>query len=470
MGKEVEAWNKRYQDSRSAKLAKALVAFNSNIDAVVLSLSQPNKILETLDKEQLHAIEKHSDSGPKEIRNETDFYSALLHGIKTGKALHLAAHNNVFIWFDEVFTPDEKRIGGQAGIMANQLAAFNDFVLAYSSLLSPTQATFFNKNVCFPTTKGGKLSCHSAKKAARKEDPTKVNWIFEFKTGEKLKCADEFTSPRSNRLIVSSLVPYAPLFENVDLKQLARHADVAFLAGFQQLHRDKNYRNTLAKIVSQIQTLQNANKKLVVHWEFVPMEEKKIEKEVLLALGKPATSFGLNEVEAVEVLQMLGAKKEAEKIKKNENAYTLYCGCEKMLDAMKMQRVHLHCLGFQLLVLKKPYPIAPEKARDALIFASIAVALKALKGSAFVTRNEVKKHALLPSASGFNQLRALEGGIDEEREKRHSSFVRKDLLESGIFEFNDHYAIIVPAPIVQSKSTVGLGDVISSMALAAERG
>ena len=43
-------------------------------------------------------------------------------------------------------------------------------------------------------------------------------------------------------------------------------------------------------------------------------------------------------------------------------------------------------------------------------------------------------------------------------------------MESGIFELIDHYAICVPAPIVQSKSTVGLGDVITSTALTAERG
>ncbi len=76
----------------------------------------------------------------------------------------------------------------------------------------------------------------------------------------------------------------------------------------------------------------------------------------------------------------------------------------------------------------------------------------------------------MPSETGFNQIRALEGGLDEERVKRFSSMTRRALLESGIFELNDHYVVIVPSPIVQPKSTVGLGDVISSMALAAERG
>ncbi|MFH1056238.1 MAG: ADP-dependent glucokinase/phosphofructokinase [Candidatus Micrarchaeota archaeon] len=466
----VELWNKRFQETKTAKLAKALVAFNANVDAVVLGLHQPAKALHGFMKEELESVEKQSESEPKEIRDEIDFFASLLHCIKTGKALHLHATQGVFDWFEKAFKPDERRMGGQAGIMANQLSAFHDFVLAYSALLSPAQASFFDQNVCFPTTSGKKLVCHPAKKVARKGDPTKVNWIFEFKAGEKMKFVSEFQAPRSNRLIVSSVLPYQPVFHNLDLKQLAKHADVAFLAGFHQLHKEKNFQEVLKKVVSQIEELQKANQTLVVHWEFVPIDDKRVEKQVLLSLGKPIQSFGLNEIEAVEVLQMIGAKKEADRIKKMENAFTLYKGCKKIMDLLKMERVHLHNLGFQLLVLKKPYPVPPEKARDALVLSSIIASLKAMKGRGFVSKQNLKSHSLLPSELGFNQLRALEGGIDDERTKRHSSFLRRELLENGIFDLDDHYVILVPSPIVKLQSTVGLGDVISSIALAAERG
>ena len=469
MGHEIEVWNKRFAGARSAKLAKALVAFNSNVDVIVLGVGQANEILATLTHHELEVIEKKSDKEPAAIHDLNDFFAALIHGIKTGKAILLHADAHLFEWFGRVFKPTEKRIGGQAGIMANQLSAFHDSVLAYSSLLSPLQASFFNKAVRFPITKGKTTSYPPAKSAARKQDATKINWIFEFKTGEKIKALNEHASPRANRLIVASVVPFTPVFENVDLKHIAKQVDVAFLAGFHQLH-GKSEKALLPKIVSQIKELRNANKKLAVHWEFVPMEDNKAEKELLQGIGKAVQSFGLNEVEIVEILHSLGAKKESDQVKKNENAFTLYQGCTKILEVLKLERVHLHSYGFQLLLLRKPYAIAPEKARDALVFSSMVAALKALKGGEFVTRTEVKKYDLTPSATGFNQLRALEGGIDEERDKRHSSFVRKDLLEKGIFEFKDHYVIFVPAPVVQSKSTVGLGDVISSIALAAERG
>ncbi len=466
-----KAWFERFENKKAPKLARVLTAFNVNVDAVALGLDQANKVLASFSQHEIAEIERKSNSESiGEIKSPVDFFAALLHYVKTGKAMHLHASSGVFDWLGSVFTADETRIGGQAGIMANQLSAFNDFVITYSSLLSPLQASFFDPKVCFPSTDGKKLTCHPAKKVARKSDATKINWIFEFKAGEKLKAKTEFPSPRSNRLIVSSPAYYAPVFENVDVKQLAKNVGIALLSGFQQLHSDKNLNPALKKISLQIQELKKANNAIAVHWEFVPMEDKKAEKQVLLSVGKAVDSLGLNEVEIVDVLKTLGAKKEADRISKMENAYSLYLGAKKLLEVLNLDRVHLHSFGFQILVLKNPYAVSVEKARDALIFSSIVASLKALKGSAFVSKKEFESHSLVPSETGFNQIRALEGGIDEERVKRHSSFDRRALLESGIFDLKDHYVIITPSPIVHPKSTVGLGDVISAMALAAERG
>jgi ADP-dependent phosphofructokinase/glucokinase len=469
---ETSTWEQKFAQTKKIKLAKALTAFNSNVDYVVLGLHHAEKASSMLTHEEVSFAKKKVDAEPKEIKGMRDFYWALLHCVKTGKALHLPADSEVFEWLEKAFTPSEKRIGGQAGIMANQLSAFHDFVLTYSSLLSPFQAGFFDKNVCFPVLKGKKLICLQAKKAARVEHATKINWIFEFKANESLNFGGEvFTAPRSNRLIVSSLTHYLPVFsEHFNLQEVGKVVDVAFLAGFQQLHFDKNFNQTLEKIKKQIKLLKSKNEKLFVHWEYVPIDDKEIGRKVLKALGPSVDGMGLNEVELAEVLNLLGCSTEADRIKKNENSYTLYKGAKKLLDVLKLQRVHVHSFGFQILVLKNPYPIPLEKCRDSLIFSSIVAALKASKGTGFVTKTEVASHSLLPSASGLNQLRALEGGLDEERMKRHSSFERRALLESGVFELKDHYVICVPAPIVHSKSTVGLGDVITSTALAAERG
>jgi len=44
----------------------------------------------------------------------------------------------------------------------------------------------------------------------------------------------------------------------------------------------------------------------------------------------------------------------------------------------------------------------------------------------------------------------------------------KALLYDGIADMGKHYLVFVPAPVVESKTTVGLGDVVSSVALAKE--
>ena len=456
---------------RKFKLAKAFTAFNSNVDCMVLGVEQVSKALHSLTKAEIELVRKKSAHEPKELKDKIDFFGAFLHSLGTGKAVHVAASDNVCFWLENTFEPGEKRIGGQAGIMANQLAAFGDLVLTYSSLLSPYQAGFFDKTVCFPVFKGKKLVCMPSGKAAHKEHGTKVNWIFEFKFGEKIHFAGhDFAAPRSNRMIVSSFLHYIPIFpEDLNLAQVGKTVDVAFLSGFQQLRDDKSFNKNLSAIQNQLKKLKSLNKKLFVHWEFVPLDDKGAGKKILQNISKSVDGMGLNEVELVEALTLLDHDKEADAIKKKENSYTLYKGAVKLLKSLKLKRVHVHSFGFQILVLDNPYPINTEKCRDALIFSSILASLKALKGSEFVTRKEFEAHSIKPSQIGFNQLRALEGGIDEERIKRHSSFNRKALLESGIFELKDHFAIIVPAPIVQSKSTVGLGDVISSMALACER-
>jgi len=474
-----EIWNERYASVRTLKpKARFLTAFNANVDAVVfIDHAQLESVVSSLSPDELaHAEKRIADGKTGEIRDRADFVGVLLHCMNEGKGMNFKAEKNVFEWFEKVFQSKERRMGGQAGIVANQLAELGLKVTAYCGLLSPEQAKFFDKRVCFPLVKGRNLVCTNAKNAARKEDATKTNWIFEFHRGQSIKVSSHrvITAPRANRLIVTMPLHYHPLFPNEYervLPKLAQSNDVAFLAGYQsiiQAPAGEKPERVLKHAAAQIRLLKR-NKKLMTHFEYVEPGDEKNRKFLLKTIATEADSIGVNEVELLDILKALGCEKEAKAIEKHENSHTVYLGCERVMKKLDMKRVHLHNFGFHILLLKKPFD-NPEKARDALVFSALVACVKAKEGTRYVTLKGLKKAEFQISETGVNQLNAFEGGIDEERKKRHSSFERKWLLREGIFDLGDHFAIIIPTPIVQNpQSTVGLGDTVSSIALAIEK-
>ena len=43
-------------------------------------------------------------------------------------------------------------------------------------------------------------------------------------------------------------------------------------------------------------------------------------------------------------------------------------------------RLHLHNLGYYIVLIRKPYPVSPEKVRQACLFASAVNGVKAARG------------------------------------------------------------------------------------------
>src|SRR5690606_35793473 len=86
-----------------------------------------------------------------------------------------------------------------------------------------------------------------------------------------------------------------------------------------------------------------------------------------------------------------------------------------LLRSLGVERVHVHNLGYYVLVLKKPYPVAPDWVRAACLFASAVNARKAQRGG-FVPRAELGNVADLPFAeSGFEQLAGFARELAERR-------------------------------------------------------
>jgi len=323
--------------------------------------------------------------------------------------------------------------------------------------------------VKFPVIRGRRMVLLPARQAARRGDATKINWIFEYEKGQRLKIAgNEIVVPRANRLIVASQMKIAPAFED-ELRpfvpEMARAAGVAIIAGLHYLKPSyddgRTARDYLEQLCQDLKELKKYNRELVVHYEYVPVQHKELEKDIMTCLAGAVDSVGINEEEIRELLKMLGFEREAAEIERDENAWTLFQGARKVFEQLKLKRLHLHNLGYHLLLLKKPYYAELERVRGAVLYSSVAATSKAILGRQ-IAAEELHVSLKTPLSNiGFEQTRLLAektGGID-----------RKKLFEEGTWDCGEFHVLLVPGQVAdRAASTVGLGDVVSFCSLLAE--
>ncbi|MFQ5406779.1 MAG: ADP-dependent glucokinase/phosphofructokinase, partial [Candidatus Micrarchaeia archaeon] len=336
-----KVWNARLQQARKTSLKgkKILCAFNALVDLQeFVSCRQVENLLEK--RADVGVILKRSKRVVTAVDSQADFLAALLHSMREGKALHITSGNpEVFTWLQLAFGPvDETRLGGQAGIIANQAALLGARSIVYSPIFSKELSKFFVKGVMFPVVERGKFFLVDAKKAGRDGDETKKNWIFEFSGGDTFSFGKySFKIPRSNRFILASKMPVVPAFEASLRPALpiigAKVGSIVF-AGFHYLkpYYDKfSFEAVLQRQDADVRSLCKKNKDLVVHVEYVPMPYPEIAKGVLAHVAREAKSFGVNEVEVKEVLGFLGFERLARQIEENESAAAIYAGALVLL-------------------------------------------------------------------------------------------------------------------------------------------
>lgn len=456
--------------------SRVLAAFNSNIDAVVHitgDLMDSIKAGDATISWEMVAGGKAEDITA--ISSKEDLLIILKDCLAGGKSFHIVLENlSLLDWLDEYFVGARENMGGQAGIIANQMATLGVKSTVYTPLLSPKQARLFVDGVTTPMLAEGKMEIRPVSEAARSSDETKINWIFEYAKGETVGFGEEVvTTPRANRVILATRPKGSVMsFDSATaqhLPELGENIDVAFMAGYHYAEPmnscGRTFEEFMADSVQQLHALKERNPNLVMHFEYVPMKRPDLEPEMLQTICQEIKSFGINENEIKRVLREYGYEAEMQAIEEDERAYSLYQGALRLFRHMQLDRIHLHNLGYYVLILKKPYPVSMTEARQSCLFASAVNAMKAQYGG-YVERRKLKEASELAlSDVGFREL----AGLAEELKGEHPQAA--DLLTQGYLEFEDHYLVATPAHIVPNPvSTVGMGDTISSASYAAELG
>src|SRR5690606_30497202 len=185
---------------------RVLAGFNVNLDWVVrLDPGRWQELLASRPEASPEQVERAAARRPAEVDEPLQLLALLWSRLDQGRSLHLTVESPELLhWLEDVLTPDEVRVGGQAGIIANQAASLGMESLLEKPLLSALQAGCLRPGVLAPRVEGGRLEWIPAAVAAQAV-PTKVNWIIEYERDQVFHLDGRETRvPRSNRVIVAS--------------------------------------------------------------------------------------------------------------------------------------------------------------------------------------------------------------------------------------------------------------------------
>lgn len=463
-------WQQRLEASVNRKLCtRAFAAFNTNIDAVVhLNGPQLEQILKAAEDDLWQSAPWKGAKLPSSVRTKADFATVLYTQLQAGKSCHIVVEGPVLDWINSCFPQATESMGGQAGIIANQMAALGAEADVYTPLLSTRQARLFHPAVQAPViADDGSVSLLPVMAAANPNAAVKVNWIFEYAKGETFTFGDEkVVTPRANRVIMAtrpkeSVMAFAPEYQE-HLVAMGERWQVAFMAGYHYVTQtgtgDFDFASYMDYTCQTLHKLTMRNPRLRLHYEYVPMKSKQLEAPVLRGISSHIHSLGINENEIRRALYLLGQESLAETIEAAEHAYSLYLGARSLLRTLGLQRLHVHNLGYYVVVLRRPYPLNLDDVVSASLYASAVNAMKAQHGG-YPTSEQAQEAGTYPlSEIGFAQLDRFTAKIGKE-----------NMVAEGLWEFDDHYVLVIPAHVVSRPlSTVGMGDTISSASFAME--
>lgn len=413
----------------NARKFTVFLAYNANIDAII----RVKEIERNFDyQDYLEAKGREVFS----IDTKEDVLAGILQSMESGSGMELETNGDVAEWIKRNLVVEEKRMGGQIGIMSNMLARLGFNCLVYFPLLSKEQASLFVKrpNLKFLTPEGWKESGFYFKDAV-----TKINWIFEFEKGDKLF---DTVAKDSSRFIVAQRPDEdrikSPLLE-AHIKEINEKANVAILSGYHDVKRNYSDSNYIEQIKSGEKILNNLS--ILTQLEFGSMEDIKIREAVIKNIASNVDIVSMDSRELISTLEILG-----EDIGEKGDVIWDYKALKIILERLNLKCVKMH---------RKNYFIS--LSRGYLDKKNIEKAFEIAREFSYLRSDE--KEIAWDNLKLVEGVRVSEEGIKE-----------KQKLENYLSKKRDKINVVVVPNKINSipKITVGLGDVISGGSFAIE--
>jgi ADP-dependent phosphofructokinase/glucokinase len=400
---------------------RIICAYNVNLDALHnISGKEASGLMNGLCDVQVRL--------PEKISSNDDFLVALLFCMKTGSGVELLIDSpevansikGLFSW--------EDRLGGNAGNMANALAALGAEPVLNVPALTQRLASLLSPEIRIP--KDGGLAKPSD---AVRDEKGPVHFVLQFGKGEVVRVAGQrVVSPRENRLIATYDELNGGIYTDPQFDSYCRdHLDAidgGLVGGF-HLVPLKNYRELLDRRIDQIESWRRGKQGLFIHAEMGNFQRPEIMMYLMKRLH--VDSIGMNED---ELSTLRGFEP----------------GWKGVLDAARglrsmlgIARVCIHTRDYILSILGGL--IDPEREIEALSFgADVAATL--------VTTGMI--------------MRPLSGMVNPAGAAAMNEFCHSGARRSGrgaILASGDEAICMVPSQLVsRPRITVGLGDVMTA--------
>ncbi len=233
----------------------------------------------------------------EKIAGIDDLVSALLFCMQSGSGAEILIEREDVARRIEALFSWHYRLGGNAGIMANVLAARGAVPVLNAPALSPRMAELLHPGVRLPLRE----SLVEPLRAVNEREM--VHFVFEFAAGTAVRMGQrEVMAARSNRLIatfdpLNSRLSTRPDFDSFCSKNI-RSFDGALVSGF-HLVPFSGFREIFEERIAQIESWRKDNSHLLVHAEMGSFQRPEIMKHLMARL--PADSLGLNEDELAKI-------------------------------------------------------------------------------------------------------------------------------------------------------------------------
>ena len=443
---------------RMKEVGAVATAFNTNIDAV---LKVSGKKIVELAKQLGLGLKELEDIKQTKLEQPSDVLKGLFKCFKNGIAEEwLTEDTLVYDWMVENLGYDRLQMGGQGGIVANALAVTGvQKVYAHTNSLPELQAKQFLKreNLMSFDHEGKEKPAYSIN---REVDIPLIHWILEFDKNDSVELDGKtFTCPKSNRFIATydplnlHLVMDEHFVNNIAKKKI----DYIVLSGFHALTEKNNGVKLQDDALPIIKGWKDNGD--LIHLEIASTQDIAVRKAIIKKIAPIVDSVGVNEREAIDILEVTGYEDLAEKCNKDTHSVNMFEAILNIKKHIKTPRIQLHMFGLYITIQDKGYKVKPEENLRGMMLAATVAAGKAGTGNINEEKNLLWAQGQEVSDVGLNELRDL------------SEHIKKpELLSHGIAEFDGFDIIAIPTILVEKPVTlVGMGDTISSISLVGAR-
>lgn len=416
------------------------LAHNANVDA-----------LTHVDAELEAALEPPTgEEWPEKVDSPAALSTAITRTMERGRGDLLAMADEFDGWLGEHVTPDEQRLGGQAGIMTDLVSLLGGDPVFWTYLLSAVQRDLFSapEGIRFPVVEDGELRCVPLREAPL-ADRTKRNWIFEFSEGEQLF---DTTATADTRFIAASRPDRFNLETGLEpyVDELAAEVECALVSGYQSLKRTyddgSTYREHIKSSAAFLRALSERG--VTIQLEYGVTHKRGLRRAIIDRVLPEIDAVGMDarELELLrEDLTHHGRRGPAPEI------VVRYRNLRDLLPVLGVDCIKLHSTDYFIAVMDGYRD--PEYVNDGWALSAQIAATKAMTG--VIDEPEDLQTGLEQdfAEAGVASIETLAAELDAEADGPRLSVTGTD---DGV-AVAAHANRVVPDPV----STVGLGDSIA---------